>query len=171
MQNLGYQKSNFRQGIKIAEEFGLSIQYSINARRRFLVDELELLDLEIAFYDDYEGTPDNEYFSLCQYSFLSEKRAKVKQELRAIKNVTIRKPGLTDEMIEQARNYPVDKLIEFTRGTAIAFCHDDKRPSMFYGTRTNTAQCPVCCKSFDSISILMERDGMPFKEAVTNLSR
>jgi len=171
MENSGYQKSNFRQGIKIAEDFGLSIQYSINARRRFLVDELELLDLEIAFYDDYEGTPDNEYFSLRQYSFLSEKRAKVKQELGAIKNVTIRKPGITDEMIEQARNYPIEKLVEFTRGKARAFCHEDKNPSAYHATRVNRLNCPVCDKSFDPIGILTERDGMSFKEALTTLTR
>ena len=171
MQNSGYKKGNFRQGIKVADEMGLSLQYSVNARRRFLVDELELLNLEIAFYDDYEGTPDNVYFSLRQYSFLAEKRSKVKQELGAIKNVTIHKPGITDDMIEQARNYPIGQLVEFTRGKAQAFCHEDKNPSAYHATRVNRINCPVCGKSFDPIGVLMERDGMSFKEAVTTLSR
>ena len=171
METSAYTKANFRQGAEIAKDFELTVQYAMNARRRFLNEELELIDLEIAFYDDYEGDVLSEHFSLRQYSFLSEERAKIKQELRGIKNVTIRKPGITDEMIEQARNYPVDKLIEFIRGNAIAFCHNDKRPSMFHGTRTNTAQCPVCGKSFDSIAILMERDNMDFKTAVLTLCR
>ena len=171
MENSGYQKSNFRQGIKIAAEFGLSIQYSINARRRFLVDELEMLDLEIAFYDDYEGSDIDNHFSFLQYSELTLKRAKVKAELRSIKNVTIRKPGITDEMIEQARDYPVGQLVEFTRSKARAFCHEDKNPSAYHATRVNRLNCPVCDKSFDPIGILMERDGMSFKEAVTTLSR
>ena len=171
MENTGYQKGNFRQGIKVAEEFNLTAQYAVNARRRFLVDELELLDLEVAFYDDYEGSDIDNHFSFLQYSELTLKRTKAKQELRAIKNVTIHKPGITDEMIERARNYPVEKLIEFKHGKAIAFCHEDKNPSMFHGTRTNTAQCPVCAKSFDAIAILTDRDGMSFKEAVTTLSR
>lgn len=169
MQNSGYQKSNIYQGLKIGEEMNLTPQYVCNARRRYLTEELELLDLEVAFYDDYEGDVASEYFSLCQYSELTLKRAKIKSELRTIKQVTFKKPGLTDEMIERARDYPVSQLIDFKHGKAIAFCHEDKNPSMFHGTRTNTAQCPVCAKSFDSIEILRERDGMSFKEAVTNL--
>ncbi len=168
-QNTGYQKPNIYQGLKIGKEMNLTPQYVCNARRRYLTDELELLDLEIAFYDDYEGDVASEYFSLCQYSELTLKRAKVEQELRTIKQVTFKKPGLTDEMIDRAREYPVGQLIDFSRGNVKAFCHDDNNPSMFHGTRTNTVQCPVCCKSFDAISILMERDGLDFKSAVTNL--
>jgi len=145
-------------------------QYAVNARRRFLTDELELLDLESAFCRDYEGDVDNEYFFLRQHSFLEEKRAKVMQELRAIKNMTIHTPGITDEMIESARQYPVDQLVEFIKGKATAFCHNDRKPSMYHATRLNRCNCPVCGKSFDPIGVLVERDGVSFKDAVKQLS-
>jgi hypothetical protein len=166
---MAYHKPNFREGIKIADEFDLTPQYAVNARRRYLTEQLELLDLEISFYEDYRGNIDSEYFAVYNMSDLGEQRAKVKQELRSIKNVTIHKPGITDEMIQRARDYPVDKLIDFSRGNVKAFCHDDNRPSMYHGSRTNTAQCPVCAKSFDSIAVLVERDGMTFKSAVHQL--
>lgn len=166
---MAYHKPNVRQGIKIAEDYDLTPQYAVNARRRYLTEQLELLDLEIAFYDDYQGNIESEYFAVYNMSDLGEQRAKVKQELRSMKNVTVHKPGITDEMIQRARDYPVNKLIDFSRGNVKAFCHDDSRPSMFHGSRTNTAQCPVCCLSFDSIEILIKRDGMTFKSAVKQL--
>ena len=169
MQNSGYQKGNFRQGIAIAEDFDLSIQYVVNARRRFLLDEIELLDLEIAFYQDYQGELDSEYFALYCLSDVCLQRAKYMSELRSIKNVNKPSNRITDADIERARDYPVNQLIEFTRGKAIAFCHEDRNPSMFYGSRTNTAQCPVCGKSFDAIAVLMDRDGYSFVDAVKSL--
>jgi hypothetical protein len=168
-QHTAYHKPNFRQGAKIAEEFELTTQYAMNARRRYLTDELELLDLEIAFYEDYEGNLESEYLALFSISDLGIKRAKVKMELRSMKNLTVNKPGITDEMIQAARDYPITQLIEFTRGTATAFCHNDRRPSMYHQTRLNRACCPVCDKSFDSIAVLVERDGMTFKSAVHQL--
>jgi hypothetical protein len=134
-----------------------------------LTDELELLDLELAFYEDYEGNLESEYLALFSISDLGIKRAKVKMELRSIKNVTINKPGITDEMIQAARDYPIHHLIDFNRGKAIAFCHEDRNPSMYHQTRLNRACCPVCDKSFDSIEVLIKRDGMTFKSAVNSL--
>lgn len=170
METSAYTKANFRQGAEIAKDFDLTVQYAMNARRRYLNEELELIDLEIAFYDDYEGESASEYFALCQYSELCIQRNEIKRELRAIKNVTITTPGITDEMIEQARAYPVANLIEFTRGKCVAFCHEDKNPSMYHATRINKANCPVCNESFDSIAVLMKRDGMDFKSAVKSLT-
>jgi DNA primase len=78
---------------------------------------------------------------------------------------------ITDEMIISARSYPVDRLIDFGRSKkAKAFCHEDKNPSMYHGTKINKAMCPVCNKAFDSIAILMKRDMMSFKDAVKQLS-
>lgn len=74
--------------------------------------------------------------------------------------------GITDEMIESARSVPINQIVEFIRGTATAFCHDDRHPSAYYGDRTNTLVCPVCNKHFDSIGVLMHRDGMSFPDAV-----
>lgn len=78
---------------------------------------------------------------------------------------------LTQYQIEQARSYPVDQLVEFTRGKAKAWCHDDKTPSLFHGFRNNIVVCPVCDRRFNSIDILRERDGYSFYDAVVTLCR
>ena len=79
------------------------------------------------------------------------------------------KSWITDEMIEQARSYPIDKLIEFIRGKAKAFCHEDKNPSAYFATRKNRLNCPVCDRSFSPIDVLIHRDGYVWKDAVQHL--
>jgi len=76
---------------------------------------------------------------------------------------------VTDEMVERARDYPVDKLINFSHGKATAFCHDDRNPTMYHAFRSNRANCPACNLSFDAIKVLMVRDGYTFAEAVRRL--
>lgn len=81
----------------------------------------------------------------------------------------VKKDSITDEMIEEAKKYPVDKLIEFKSGKTKCFNHADKAPSMFFGFRLNLACCPVCDKTWDSIQILIDRDGRSFRQAVKEL--
>lgn len=78
---------------------------------------------------------------------------------------------ITDEMIAQAKDYPVERLVEFDRsGKALAFCHDDKSPSMNWNRKANRAHCFPCGKSFNAVDILMVRDGFTFVNAVKHLS-
>ena len=72
-------------------------------------------------------------------------------------------------MIQQARSYPIECLIEFINGKAKAFCHDDKTPSLSKHPKHNYCRCFVCNKSFDPIAIKMERDSLTFNEAVRSL--
>lgn len=93
-------------------------------------------------------------------------------EIQALTKVEQYKPhkgDIDDEMIERARNYPVDQLITFKNGKTHCFAHVDKSPSMFFGFRKNIAVCPVCNKAWNAISILVDRDGLNFKEAVKDL--
>lgn len=76
------------------------------------------------------------------------------------------KDDITDDMIGRAKQYPIDQLIKFERGKATAWCHDDKHPSLSHDRKRNRARCFPCDKSFDSIAVLVDRDGMGFKEAV-----
>ena len=78
---------------------------------------------------------------------------------------------ISDEDIESAREYPVSLLVPFVRGKATAWCHSDRNPSLFHGTRKNLAVCPVCDKKFGPIDICIERDGMSFSEAVKFLAQ
>ncbi len=80
-------------------------------------------------------------------------------------------PGaITEEMIERARNHPVQNLVQWDRNKrATAWCHMDKRPSLYYAPRVNKLVCPVCNKYFDSIAVLTTRDGLSFIDAVKEL--
>ena len=77
---------------------------------------------------------------------------------------------ITDEQIEQARAYPIDKLIEFTRGKALAPCHDDNAPSLSHDRKRNRATCFVCNKSFNPIDYIIMTDGLKFADAVKQLA-
>lgn len=79
--------------------------------------------------------------------------------------------NVTDDMIEHAKAYPVDRLIEFTRGKAKAFCHEDANPSLIYLDKKGIAWCPVCNVYYRSIDVLIKRDGYLFVDAVRYLSR
>ncbi len=77
---------------------------------------------------------------------------------------------LTREEIKRAREYPVDKLIDFDRaGRATAWCHDDKKPSLTLNKRHNRAHCFCCATSFNPIDIRMHHADLPFYEAVRSL--
>ena len=76
---------------------------------------------------------------------------------------------VTEEMIERARNYHIDQLIDFKKNKAIAFCHNDQHPSLHWNKKTNTATCYACNITFDSIQVLRSRDNIPFHEAVRRL--
>ena len=78
--------------------------------------------------------------------------------------------GITDDNVIEAREYPVDQLMEFgSNGRCMAFCHKSNTESMSYNNRDNKAHCFVCNKSFNPIDILMERDGLSFIDAVKEL--
>ena len=85
------------------------------------------------------------------------------------RKITASADRINDADIESAKQYPVGSLINFQNGVSIAWCHNDKKPSLWYASRRNLAICPVCDKKFNPIDILMGRDGMTFIEAVKNL--
>jgi hypothetical protein len=76
--------------------------------------------------------------------------------------------GITPEMTHQARDYPIEYLIDVKRGMARCIFHDDHNPSM--GIKNNHFHCFGCGEKGDVISLLMKRDGLSFPEAVKFLS-
>ena len=80
------------------------------------------------------------------------------------------KPGqpdrITETMKEIARDYPVECLVEFKHGKALAWCHNDHTPSLYLAKRMNFVCCPVCDKRFNPIEILQTRDNFTYYEAV-----
>lgn len=88
---------------------------------------------------------------------------------RERKAKTSTKGNITDEMLEIAKQYPIDKLIEFQGGKALCFNHQEKTPSMTIFK--NKAHCHGACgRSWSVIDVCMERDDMTFVEAVKYLN-
>ena len=75
---------------------------------------------------------------------------------------------ITEGMIEKARSYPLEQLIEFNRaGFAKCIKHNEKTPSM-YGKK-NFLHCFSCNYNADTIQFLIDRDGLTFRQAVLQL--
>lgn len=98
----------------------------------------------------------------------SSKRAKI---LAVEKQVLLGKntDAITTAMIEQARNYPLDQILEVnSRGYALCINHDDKHPSMW--TKGNFAHCFSCGYTGDAIDVFMLSHNVGFKEAVKSMT-
>lgn len=163
---------NIHQQIKIAEDMGLPKQFAIRARQRYLTaakTDLRKDVIVFGHFSDGSGSLSDEFATLglidTRYN-----QIELERELQAMRRIGKVDNGITDEMITDARNYPVDKLVDFNRGKAIAFCHDDKNPSLVFLTRKKLAWCPVCDIYYNSVDVLVKRDGYNFKEAVKCLS-
>ena len=80
------------------------------------------------------------------------------------------KNRITPAMIERAKEYPFDNLIQFNnRGFAKCFAHIEKTPSLHLQKNKNKIHCFGCQKSWDTISYLMETHGLDFKQTVLKL--
>jgi hypothetical protein len=79
-----------------------------------------------------------------------------------------RKGQITDEMIQKAREYPFEDLLEFRKNKTNCPFHEDRTPSAhLYGD--NHIYCFSCHKNIDTIDFIMERDGKTFADAVKYL--
>lgn len=78
---------------------------------------------------------------------------------------------ISEERIQQARDFPITNLIEFNQaGKSMAWCHEDKSPSLSFWRAKNKCRCFVCNLTFDTIAVLMERDGYSFVDAIKKLT-
>lgn len=151
-----FQKQSFSTTFRKAKELDKNKHAASRIRMRYLNEQVDILlqdGSDIALYWACEA--------LEEVCYLAEKgRYEVQQS----------KDHITDEMIQRAKEFPVEQLITFVSGKAYAFCHDDKRPSMTKHKQKNVAYCWACSKGYDPISILMERDGLSFKDSVKELN-
>ncbi len=94
---------------------------------------------------------------------------KYEKEIRLLKPVQS-KNGITDEMIQKAKQYPISELITTPVIGNVTNCisHEDKNPSM--NIKNNWAFCYVCRFRWDSIAIYMHLNGVDFKTAVKDLN-
>lgn len=101
----------------------------------------------------------------------SEKRAKkLINELKREMNPDKMKDDITDEMIERAKDYPVENLVDIGKAGICCLWHDEKTASMKL-TKRNRLRCyGACGKSFDSIDVYRHLHGATFIEAVKALN-
>lgn len=85
-----------------------------------------------------------------------------------------KKDGLTDEMIERAREYPIKMLLPNPVRHKMTLCcfHEDKYPSMYVNDVNdgNYVHCFSCNKGWNPIDFTMSTRGYDFKEAVKYLN-
>jgi hypothetical protein len=163
LRRLGYQPTRLREIMKHAELFGVSQNQAIGARRSYLWKEWDYylnVDCGVMTWD-----------VICKPTMMQI----IKELFQLSKDLYFRNRKTDDNeinenMVSRAKMVPVTDLVEFANGRATAWCHDDSRPSLYVATRINKIVCPACGdKRFDSIDILMTRDGLSFPEAVKRL--
>ena len=156
---------------RIAEATGLPLPECRALRIAYLRRHIQEMAECVASLADHGGELEARFAESVFGELVSEAR-----ELRYLSRVS--RPGyrqpvgnITPEMIERARQFPIENLIEFDRQhKAVAFCHADNHPSLSWHRAGNRATCFPCNKSFNPIDVLTLRDGMSFRDAVRQLS-
>ena len=163
--------------ISAAKEFGVPERYAIMRRLSYLQPHIKHLEREIWGARRRMERSREPLDKALTESFIKDQEKELrplKREANALLNhvngkETVQVPGgITPEMIDQARQYPITSIIEFSKGR-YRCCpfHEDRNPSM--ALYENHVHCFVCNLTWDSISATMALDGVTFREAVLAL--
>ncbi len=157
-----------------SSKMGVNNEWATEARIRHL---LHLIEKEVVYQGSLNKSlslakKDITTYFLKQVISTSKKNEEsYRRELKRLKAAPSNNPELiTDDDIETARNYPIDKVIEFKHGRCKGFCHDgDSELSMSHFVKGNKVKCFVCDRSFSALDVLIERDNYSFIDAVKEL--
>ncbi len=163
--------------LQAARDMGVPERYAVMRRLAFLQPQIKHLEREIwGARRRMERSRDPLIKALSESLIRDQEKElrPLKREATALLNhvngkETLQAPGgITPEMIEQARQYPITSIIEFSKGR-YRCCpfHEDRNPSM--ALYENHVHCFVCNRTWDSISATMALDGVTFREAVLAL--
>ena len=140
---------------KYARLFGIPFQTAIHIKLRWLLDRLgkEKDGLEYSLL-------------LCDFSDCIDELTLLKsREMSALNNNF--RDTVTEEMKQQALDYPIERLLEFNRrNQTLAWCHNDSRPSLHLNKSKNLCFCNPCCKVFNSIKIAQHIYGLKYHDAI-----
>lgn len=134
--------------------------------------DIELIERQRAYQRSIEqDQPYIERALIASYIPEIEKElAKIEREINFIVRGSQKaNKGITEEMIAQAREYPLENLIEVKRSMALCIFHDDHNPSM--GIKNNYYHCFACGEKGDVINFVMKKDSLSFNEAVKWLNQ
>jgi hypothetical protein len=149
---------------KLAAEMEVQIGFAIHRRRAYLLAELDFW---------LEAETDLETWEvLCRPMFFKITDELVKLRLDVYWKNKPGKGDVTEDMKRCAKDYPINKLIDFSKGRRVKCIdpnHEDKAPSLGYYAKGNSAKCFGCNRRFDSVDVLMVRDGMSYLDAVRQL--
>lgn len=103
-----------------------------------------------------------------QWQEITKKENELKKLCRRIQSRKEKTDGITDEMIERAKEYAFESLVELGRNRMVS-CpgHEDKHPSCYI--KNNYAYCFSCGRSWDTIEWVSDVEGLNFIEAVRRL--
>jgi hypothetical protein len=162
----------------VSEESASNPDWVKERRIEYLKEQIDIFsDGVIQAYRNYEDSRNENSPYWLRRAFLliaaPEKKERVierhKAELRALQySGEIRKGKIDEFMIQRARDYPIENLIDVGRNK-MALCpfHDDKTPSMY--VKNNFGYCFSCQKHADTIELCMQTKGFNFVEAVKYL--
>lgn len=177
--------------LEAAAEFGVDTKWAVRTRLAYLRPKIFVLEKEIKAVDkriERMAGKQNVY-SVMRTGRAEQERVELQKELRPLKAELLQlqrhlsgKPehadAITPARIETARNFPIEQLLDQKpRGAGCVVCcpfHQDTAPSA--SIKFNVLICFGGClpnngaKGWDSIALLMERDGFSFGDAVRQLS-
>jgi len=163
--------------LQAARDMGVPERYAVMRRLAFLQPQIKHLEREIWGARRRMERSRDPLIKALSESFVRDQEKELrplKREATALLNhvngkETVQAPGgITPEMIDQARQYPITSIIEFSKGRhRCCPFHEDNNPSM--ALYENHVHCFVCNRTWDSISATMALDGVTFREAVLAL--
>lgn len=159
--------------LKAATEMETDPMWAVARRLSYLAGRYFDLKIEMQEDAEYEAVNELEELIWAEHIIASAHEVSlIRREQKSLQNWVERskkKQVISDDDVANARNYPIDQLIEFNRGKVACPFHEDKNPSAYHGTKTNRLVCPVCNETWSALDILVKRDGINFVEAVKQL--
>lgn len=108
------------------------------------------------------------YLEVFKGEQLKQLSKKIKEIKFALNPPRVREGRITDEMIERAKQYPFENLIDTKRDFALCPFHSEKKPSFY--VKNNWGYCFGCGWHGDTIKFLMEQNDLTFQEAIKYLT-
>lgn len=155
----------------------LSIKNNLQDQERYLnyIDTLKQKTEEIIFETPGAPVQFKEFMKDMFNEYLDYQTEWNRKHIRWLASLKVKKKksdgvGVTTDQIEQARNFPVEDLLDFNRGN-FTNCpyHNEKTPSMKFYKESNTCYCFGCHKKADAIDIYRVLNGVDFTSAVRQL--
>lgn len=154
-----------------AEEFEVSEEWAKERR-------ISYLNSRIAYYKNHQTgimrhiRSSDFYIREFIFSSLADSQKEIvshEKEKYFINNARLlSKSGITEDMIQRAKEYPIEQLLEVKKGKSLCINHAERNPSM--NCKNNFAYCHACGYTGDVIDIKMKLDNLSFVEAIRRLN-